>query len=105
MGNSCTGAREKFDVQKKAGAEKYKEMKTKIQERSDKAKDSAKDKYSVAKLIAKGYTFNNYSDNGETKKITIFESNLPICKVALDDFEKRLRDFMDERKTTRITVP
>jgi hypothetical protein len=30
MGNSCTGAREKFDLQKKAGAEKYKETKTKI---------------------------------------------------------------------------
>lgn len=105
MGNSCTGAREKFDEKKKAGAERYREMKSRIKEKSDKAKDSAKDKYSVAKLITKGYTFNNYNDNGETKKITNFESNLVICKVALDDYEKRLRDFMDERKTTRITVP
>lgn len=75
MGNQCASARESF-AEKKQATGVY-----------------LSDKYTVSKLKASGYAINNFKDNGETKEITAFENSLPICKVALDDFERRIRDF------------
>lgn len=75
MGNQCASARDTYQEKKQVTGE------------------YVSDKYKQAKLKSTGYSLNNFKDNGETKDITTFENNLPICKVALDEFERRIRDF------------
>lgn len=93
MGNHCAGARDSLAEKKKASSEYYGKMKENMKDKAGKAKTKAADKYSVARLIAKGYKINNFDDNGETKVITKFENSLPICKVALDEFEGLIKGF------------
>ena len=103
MGNSsCSGARDTLNVKKQASAAYYSQVKKTAGEKMHTAKTKAKDKYTVAKLMAKGYKMNNFQDNGETKCITDFENQLPICKVALDDFEKRIKDFQNKEENKGV---
>ncbi len=105
MGNQCAGARESLTEKKKTSSEYYGKMKESMKNKADAAKNKAKDKYSVARLLTKGYKINNFDDNGETKVITKFENSLPICKVALDEFETKLKGFQEKEKATVITLP
>lgn len=93
MGNQCAGARESLAEKK----EKTKELYGKVSK-------SAKKKYSYARLKLKGYKFNYNTDDSETQKITVMENNLPLCSVALDDFESRLQNFYLREKTNKMTI-
>lgn len=96
MGNQCgcAGARESLADKKEKSKELY-----------GKVSKSARKKYSYARLKLKGYKFNNNTDDSETAKITVMENNLPVCSVALDDFESRISDFYLREKTNKITIP
>ena len=50
----------------------------------------------MVKLRAKGYSINNFDDNGETKMISDFENNLSLCMVPLDVFDLPLAKMNNE---------
>ena len=82
MGNYCASARERYMVNTRM------------------ARVKATDQLAQAKLMAKGYALNRYTDNGETKVISDFETGLVLGKVALDDFTRRL----DTLGKTHVTM-
>lgn len=102
MGNNCASAREKYEVNKSKGAEMYQNAKKKTQEKLDKAKENysaykekAREKYDEAKLKYKGYGVQQINDTSETGVITKFEFELPLTRVSLDEFERRVKKFVD----------
>lgn len=51
--------------------------------------------YDAAKLKVKGYSAPNVVDNSSTGMITQFEKRLPVGKVDIDEFERRLKTLID----------
>jgi hypothetical protein len=56
----------------------------------------AKIKYDETKLRVKGYTLPKFDDKSELHMVTDFERKLPIAKMDLDDFERRLKKLGDK---------
>jgi len=60
------------------------------------------------KLKSKGYNIDILNDASELAAVTTFERNLPICKVGLDDYERRLKklvdneDFLTEKQLVEV---
>lgn len=88
MGNNyCSGAREKMEETRRDSVDYYRDLQRKMKRKLEKAKLKTKEGIQVVKLRAKGYSINNFDDNGETKVISDFENNLSLCMVPLDVFD------------------
>lgn len=104
MGNTyCAGAREKMEEKQKATLELYSRVSEKMRRKVEKAKNKTKEKFSAAKLKVKGYSLNQFEDNGETKVITDFENRIPLYLVPLDMFDRHLYKLQSEHGKS-ITV-
>jgi hypothetical protein len=122
MGNQCACTREKLDEQKVSMKEKYNEysakakvkygeIKVKANEKLDEAKvkyapqlEQARKKYNETKLRVKGYTVVKVDDKSETGMITNIEYNLPLAKIDLDDFERRLKKLAEPNTGHQVTA-
>lgn len=112
MGNNyCAGARESYDEKKKKGLEIYNNTKQtakvkyqKAKENYDVYKEQAKEKYEETKMRMQGYSVQVVNDTSETAIITKFESELPLCKMSLDDFERRIKKFVDADNREELTL-
>jgi hypothetical protein len=54
-----------------------------------------KEKYADVRVKAKGYKVEKINDTSETGFITDWEFNLPIRKIDIDDYERRLKKLID----------
>jgi hypothetical protein len=54
-----------------------------------------KEKYADARVKYKGYKVEKISDTSETGFITDWEFNLPLGKIDIDDYERRLKKLID----------
>ncbi len=54
-----------------------------------------KQKYEDARLKYKGYKVEKISDSGELGFITDFEFELPLKKVDIDEYERRLKKLVE----------
>ena len=52
----------------------------------------------------KGYQITNITDSSETGVITEFENNLPLQKISLDDFERRIKKLGDSESGDEISL-
>ena len=105
MGNTyCAGAREKIGEKKEATKELYANLANGMKNKYEKAKTKSTESYIISKLRAKGYSLNYFSDNGETKVITDFEGRIPLCMVALDEFDHPLAKMMSGEGDKSITI-
>ena len=68
------------------------------------AKVLARDKYDEMKLKNQGYGASLVVDNTETGSITQFENDLPLQRVALDDFERRIKKLVDSETGDEVTL-
>ena len=109
MGASCcAGARDKYDLGVEKGARVCGTMQKTVRQRMDSAKENliiarikASKKFDDTKLRVKGYSlYADYVDKGPFSYVTEFEINqYPICRVPLDNYEKRLQSFVRNEKT------
>ena len=91
MGNTyCAGAREKFDEKQQATMHLYTRLSEQMKRKYEHARKNTKEKYTVTKLKAQGYSLNHFEDNGETKVITDFENKLALRLVPLDIFDHHI---------------
>lgn len=82
--------------------DKYEKAKTTVKSKVEEAKityapqiKQAKMKYDEAKMRVKGYTLPKIQDASELNMITDFEHKLPLTKIDLDEFERRLKKLSD----------
>ena len=122
MGNNACCSREKLEEHKEIAKLKYDEYsakakvkygeaRVKAQEKLDEAKvkyapqiEQARKKYNEARLKVKGYTVPKIEDKSETGMITDFEYNLPLAKIDLDDFERRIKKLAEPNSDNSITA-
>jgi hypothetical protein len=55
-------------------------------------------------MIVKGYRIEKIVDTSETGMITDFEYNLPLAKIDLDDYERRLKKLCEPNSGHMITA-
>ena len=54
----------------------------------------ARDKYEETKLRVQGFTAPKYDDRSNTGFITQFEWRLPLCRIGILDYERRLKKLV-----------
>ena len=102
MGNNCAGAREKATVYRSKSLDYYSTARKNAGRAVSRAKikygsqiAQARVIYDSAKLKANGFTAPNPIDNSPTQMITKFESSLPLGKISLLEYERRLKKLID----------
>ena len=102
MGNNCAGAREKFNQRdimmnalKSGVKDRYNRAKQRTADGYAAAKEKARIKYDESKLRWKGYREQLVEDESETGIITKFEDKMVIKKVSIDEFDRRIKKFID----------
>jgi hypothetical protein len=63
-----------------------------------------KQKYEDARLKYKGYKAEKIFDSTETGFITDFEYTLPLKKIDIDEFERRLKKLVEPATDTKIAI-
>src|SRR5258708_5535892 len=94
--------KEKYEKAKIYSKEKYNLAKVVVSEKVEDAKikyapqiEKAKIKYDEARMRVKGYTVDKIEDLSETGMVTEFELRLPLCKIDIDEYERRLKKLAD----------
>lgn len=67
--------------------------------------EAARIKYLETKMRAKGYTLPKVEDKSELNFLSDFERALPLVKVDLDDYERRLKKLGTKEDKDFITKP
>lgn len=111
MGNNCAGAREKYDSSKTKGLELYNNTKQRASVKYQQArlsydvyKEKARDKYEETKMKMQGYSVQPINDTSDTGVITKFEQELPLAKISLDDYERRIKKFVDAEHREELSL-
>ncbi len=110
MGNNCAGARETAEKAKEKSIAYYAVAKDKTKAGVANAKvkyapQLAKMRYTYdqGKLRAQGFSPPNPNDNSPMGCITKFESSLPLGKISVLEFERRLKKLIDPSAGDKIT--
>lgn len=116
MGN-CGCSREKIESSseiakeklKRAGEytkDKYQLAKTQASIKYDEAKEvygpSVKEQYEIAKMKMQQYKPEKIEDNTQTQMITKFEESLPLKRMTIDEFERRLKKLVNPNCQNKI---
>lgn len=107
MGNSCGCSREKLNETKDKAKDKLGKAKdfskAKYFEAKEKYGPTLKEKYEEAKIKMQTYKPEKISDDSQTAMITKFEETLPLKKVTIQDFERRIKKFATPESPNLVT--
>lgn len=99
MGNSCGCTREKLDDHKEKARQQLEKAKTYSKQKYFEAKEqygpTLKEKYEEAKMKMQSYRPEKIDDNSQTAMITKFEETIPLRKMTIDEYERRIKKLAD----------
>ena len=101
MGNHCQGARDEnnYKEAKRHAKNAYKQGSHYAAEGAV----AAKFKMNDAKLRYQGFKPVFASDNSPTQIITLFEEILPLTRISLNEYEKRLKRLISGSRSEEIS--
>jgi len=114
MGSVCGGERrERMTSLKQKGVENMQLLQRKATAKYEEAKvryssqlETARIKYDQAKLRVHGYEVPRADDRSPVGCVTRWELHaLPLYKISIDDYERRLKKLVDKDSKDQISLP
>lgn len=106
MGNSCC-SRDKQEEYKQYAKDKYTKAKeyskVKYYEAKEKYGPTLQEKYEEAKMKMQSFRPEKINDSSQTAMITKFEENIPLRKMTIDEFERRIKKLADPESKDQLT--
>ena len=107
MGNACGCSRDKIDEHKERARQHFEKAKTfskhKYAEAKEKYGPQLKEKYEEAKMKMQSYRPEKIEDNSTTSMITRFEETIPLRRMTIDEYERRLKKLADPDSKDMLT--
>ena len=99
MGNACAGSREKFDEHKEKAKVQFEKARTyskaKYGEYKEQYGPTIKEKYEEAKMKMQSYRPEKVDDTSQTSMITKFEEIIPLRRMTIDEYERRIKKLAE----------